>query len=69
MGNKLLDYEEQMRNRVQGPALKHRRDLCNGCNYKGANNFCQKNSQWLPDFQVFRYNACPIGIWVENWSK
>lgn len=67
MGNKLIDYEDNMKNMVQGPVLKRRREVCDECQYKGENNFCQKNAKWLPDFQMYRYNECPIKIWSYNW--
>lgn len=67
--NKLIDYEENMRVLVPKHILKKRQEFCNQCQFKGDNNFCQKNLQWLPEFVKFRYNECPAGIWVDGWSS
>lgn len=67
MGNKLLDYEDNMKIMVSRQVLKKRQEFCDQCPHKGANNFCQKNAQWLPEFVKLRYNECPAGIWVDGW--
>ena len=67
MGNKLLDYEDNMKVMVSRQVLARRQEFCNQCQYKGANNFCQKNAEWLTEFVKMRYNKCPAGIWVDGW--
>lgn len=68
MSNKLLDYEDNMRVMVPKYILEKRTDYCNACQFKGNNNFCQKNAKWLEEFVKYRYNECPAGIWVDGWS-
>ena len=69
MGNKLLDYEDNMKVLVNRQVLSRRKELCSECQYKGANGFCQKNAQWLEEFVKYRYNECPAGIWVDGWRQ
>lgn len=66
MGNKLLDYEDNMRGLVPRHVLIKRQDYCANCEHRGANNFCQKNAQWLTEFVKMNYNACPAGIWTDS---
>ena len=68
MGNKLLDYEENMRNLTQGHHYKNRKETCNACEFKGNNGFCQKNAAWLENYLLYKYNACPIGKWADEYS-
>lgn len=68
MGNKLLDYEDNMKGMVSRQVLQRRKELCGECKYKGSNNFCQKNAQWLVEFVRYRYNKCPAGVWVDGWE-
>lgn len=69
MSNKLLDYEDNMRTLVKGKDLKERKETCNQCKFKGDNDFCQKNLQWLPDYAKFRYATCPENKWSDGWSS
>ena len=66
--NDQIAMEERMKLEVPTPILKKRKSYCDECKNKGANNFCQINSQWLPEFLKYRYNACPAGIWVDGWQ-
>jgi hypothetical protein len=69
MANTLRDYEDSLKNIVHQNVLKFRESKCNSCVYKGENKFCQVNYDFLPEFQKYRYNACPKKIWVENWGS
>ena len=69
MANKLIDYEDNMRVLVTGQVLQRRKELCEECQYKGNNNFCQQNAAWLPEFVKYRYNQCPNNVWVDGWSS
>lgn len=59
-----LEMEDNLKLQVPTPVLKQRNALCAGCKFKGDNNFCQVNFQWLPEFAKFRYNACPNDLWT-----
>lgn len=62
------DYEDRLKVLVHQSVLNHRKNLCNGCENKGANGFCQVNFDLILEFQQYKYNACPLGKWKESWG-
>lgn len=62
------DFEDRLKTLVHKSVLEHRKNLCNSCEFKGINNFCQKNYEYLPEFQLYRYHACPEKKWTEHWQ-
>ena len=62
------DFEDRLKVLVHQNILRHRQNLCNECPQKGNNKFCQVNYDYLPEFQQYKYNACPLGRWKESWS-
>jgi hypothetical protein len=68
MASQSRDFEDRLKSQVHQSVLKHRKGICDGCEYKGANNFCQQTFEFLPEFQKYRYHTCPIKKWTENWS-
>lgn len=62
------DHDDRLKVLVHQSVLHHRKNACNGCEKKGANNFCQVNYEYLPEFQLYRYHACPNGHWVESFA-
>jgi hypothetical protein len=69
MASQIRDYEDQLKLLAPKNALKFRQEKCDKCSSKGENKFCQENLQYLPDFQQYRYNACPKKLWLEVWSS
>ena len=67
MANQARDFEDRLKLQVHQSTLRHRRAICEGCEYKGQNGFCQKNYSYLIEYTQFRYNACPLEKWKENW--
>lgn len=62
------DYEDRLKVLVHQNILKNRQALCNECDKKGVNGFCQVNFDYLPEFQPYKYNACPLKRWKESWG-
>jgi hypothetical protein len=67
MASQSRDFEDRLKSQVHQATLKFRKSKCDECPHKGKNNFCQIALQFLPDFQLYRHNACPKKIWLENW--
>lgn len=61
------DYEDRLKVLVHQNILKHRENLCNECDKKGVNGFCQVNFNYLSEHRLYKYNACPIDRWKESW--
>lgn len=61
------DFEDRLKVLVHKSVLAHRQNLCKECDKCGENKFCQVNLEYLPEFQQYRYYACPIGRWKESW--
>lgn len=59
------DFEDRLKVLVHQSVLNHRKNMCNGCKQKGANKFCQVKFDYLPEHQLYKYNACPLGLWKE----
>lgn len=62
------DFEDRLKVLVHQSVLNQRKNLCNGCDKKGANGFCQVNFDYLPEHQQYKYNKCPLDRWKESWT-
>lgn len=67
MSKERADWEDTLKVLVHQTVLNHRKNACDGCPKKGDNKFCQVNLEYLPEFQKYKYNACPNEHWKENW--
>ena len=64
----LVDVENELFNITRKTSKCPTKKYIPKCDKKGANNFCQVNYEFLPEFQLYKYHACPLSRWKESWS-